>query len=103
MATRGDYRCRDCGREFEATVGPTRCAEEYRCDRCDRIKYVPLGPFSTMDLMRLLSGEKTEVPKPKAPGRCICGGEFKTGLFPPMCPSCGSRNTEGTRIVAFLD
>ena len=93
MGVSGTFRCKN-GHEFWARSGSLLHATEYRCDRCDRVKYVAMP-----SLTEVLSGEAS---KPKPPGRCFCGGTFRTGIS-PKCPTCGSWETECVKVQALED
>jgi len=93
MGVAGTFKCEN-GHEFFARSGSLLHATQYRCDRCDRVKMVELP-----SLVEVMTGD---VSRPKPPGRCICGGTFKTELS-PKCPTCGSRETECVKVKALED
>lgn len=93
MGVAGTFRCGN-GHEFWARSGSLLHATQYRCDRCDRVEHVEMPNPSL--------GWLFPYTQPKAPGPCICGGTFKTGLS-PKCPICGSRKTECVKVEALED
>ena len=95
MGTRGIYKCRKCGNEFESREGGGFLFIEYRCVKCDWIKSVKSN--------QMVRPENYKPPAKSQVGKCRkCGGELRDDI-PPMCPKCKSRNVRMRKPDVYYD